>query len=118
MTNARLEILKNEDVFTIAFTDSRILDDTNINKIGEELFAIVAEHSPVKMILDFEKVDYLSSAVLGKLVALHKKVAKGAGKLVLCGIKPSILEIFRITKLVKVFVIRDSLDEAAASLGS
>ena len=115
MSNAAIDIKVLNGVQTISFVDSRILDDTNINRIGEELFQVVEDNEHVKIVLDFGNVDYLSSAVLGKLVALHKKVAKATGTLILCNIKPSIMEIFKITKLVKVFSIHETLDEASAA---
>jgi anti-sigma B factor antagonist len=58
--------------------------------------------------IDFSNVEYLSSAVLGKLVAIHKKVQEGKGQLKLACIKPAIKEVFKITKLDKVFDIHDT----------
>ena len=57
------------------------------------------------LIIDFSTVSYLSSAVLGKLMAIHKGVSATKGVLVLCGITPNILEVFKITKLDKLFSI-------------
>jgi anti-sigma B factor antagonist len=47
----------------------------------------------------------MSSAALGKLITLNKKVQAAGGKLILCNIDPQIREVFEITKLDKLFVI-------------
>lgn len=52
-----------------------------------------------KIVLNFGNVEYLSSAALGILITLNKKLIASGGKLLLCNIDPQIYEIFGITKL-------------------
>jgi anti-sigma B factor antagonist len=54
----------------------KILDEQNIQLIGEQLFALVDNDKKKKIVLDFSNVDYLSSAALGKIIALNNKVKK------------------------------------------
>lgn len=109
---ARLDIRQRGDVTVVSFLDKKILDESNIDEIGRELLGLVEESSQIKLLLDFANVQYLSSAALGKLITLNKRVAEDSGKLVLCSIRPQIYEVFQITKLNKVFDIAD--DEAMA----
>ncbi|MBI4613248.1 MAG: STAS domain-containing protein [Planctomycetes bacterium] len=105
---ARLLVEQNGDVTVVYFQDTGILDERNINLIAEELFGIVETKNKIKLLLNFEKVEYLSSAVLGKLVALQKKVKEFKGDLHLCCIRESILKVFQVTKLDKLFKIYDN----------
>ena len=100
-----LVINRQGDVIIASFMHSKLLDETNIHAIGVELLALVDQNKSLKLIIDFSTVSYLSSAVLGKLMAIHKGVSATKGVLVLCGITPSILEVFKITKLDKLFSI-------------
>lgn len=109
---ARLLVEQNGDVTVVYFQDTGILDEQNITRIATELFGIVESHVKPKIILNFEKVEYLSSAVLGKLVALQKKVAEFKGTLHLCCIRESILKVFKVTKLDKLFKIFDGQQRA------
>ena len=102
------------DVTIVSFLDKKILDEVHIQEIGEELFSMVEEKYKVKMLLNFENVEYLSSAALGKLITLNKRIKTENGQLKLCNIKENIYEVFRITKLNKIFEIYDS-EEAAVS---
>lgn len=102
----RLEVEDIGDVTVVNFTDKKILDEQNIQVIGEQLFSLVDELGRKKILLNFSNVEYLSSAALGKFITLNKKVNGAGGKLILCAIDPTIYEVFEITKLNKVFTIQ------------
>jgi anti-anti-sigma factor len=71
----------------------------------DQLFESVEMRLGMRLVLDFSDVHYLSSAALGKLINLKRKVATVRGKLRLRGIHPDLLEIFRITRLDQVLEI-------------
>jgi len=102
----RLEVEDIGDVTVVNFTDRKILDEQNIQVIGEQLFSLVDEAGRKKILLNFGNVEYLSSAALGKLITLNKKLQTAGGKLILCNIDPQIYEVFEITKLNKLFNIK------------
>jgi len=108
----RLEVESIGDVTVVNFIDKKILDEQNIQKIGEDLFSLVDDSGHGKILLNFGNVEYLSSAALGKFITLNKKVQAAKGKLVLCNIEPQIYEVFEITKLNKLFNIQK--DEQSA----
>jgi anti-sigma B factor antagonist len=108
----RLEVEDIGDVTVVSFTDKKILDEQNIQVIGEQLFGLVDDSGRTKLLLNFSNVEYMSSAALGKLITLNKKIQAAGGKLVLCSIDPQIREVFEITRLDKVFVIRGDEQEA------
>lgn len=112
MSEKRINIQTVKDVQHVTFNESRILDESSIKAIYDELTQLVEKTPKIKLILDFDQVDYLSSAVLGKLVALNKEILKDKGHLVLTNIKAPILEVFRITKLDKVLDIKENAFES------
>src|SRR5271170_8026053 len=102
----RLEVEESGDVTIVQFIDRKILDEQNIQKIGEDLFSLVDELGRKKILLNFSNVEYLSSAALGKFITLNKKAQMAGGKLVMCNINEDIFEVFEITKLNKLFNIQ------------
>src|SRR6059058_5967028 len=82
----RLEVEEIGDVTVVNFVDRKILDEQNIQIIGEQLFSLVDEDGRRKILLNFGNVEYLSSAALGKLITLNKKVNAVGGRLILCNI--------------------------------
>ena len=102
---SRLQTETIGDVLVVNFIDRKILDEQNIQIIGEQLFSLVDEAGRRKILLNFGNVEYLSSAALGKLITLNKKLQAAGGRLILCNIDPQIYEVFEITKLNKLFNI-------------
>ena len=108
----RIEVNQTDNVTVVRFIDRKIIDEAPISELGEELFALIESEGKDAILLNFSDVEFLSSAALGKLITLDKKVKAGGGQLKLCNIRPQIYEVFAITKLNKLFDIRE--DEAAA----
>jgi anti-sigma B factor antagonist len=102
----RLEVEQIGDVTVVNFIDRKILDEQNIQIIGDQLFGLVDHDGLRKLLLNFGNVEYLSSAALGKLITLNKKLQGVGGRLVLCNIDPQIYEVFEITRLDKFFNIQ------------
>jgi len=115
----RLVCEPHGDVTIVNFTDRKILDELNIKEIGDELFDLVDKHGKKDILVNFTNVDYLSSAALGKLITLNKKMHAQNGRLKFCAISPTIIEVFQITKLDKFFDIHpteaDALDAFQSS---
>ena len=111
----RLEVEDIGDVTVVNFVDRKILDEQNIQIIGEQLFSLVDEVGRRKLLLNFGNVEYLSSAALGKLITLNKKLQSVGGRLILCNIDPQIYEVFVITKLNKLFEIHETAADALKS---
>jgi anti-sigma B factor antagonist len=111
-TTRRLDIEEIGDITIAKFIDRKILDENNIQVIGNQLFGLIDEERRTKIILDFSNVEYLSSAALGKLITMEKKVKAAKGKLRLCCIRPEIYEVFAITKLNRLFKICEDQERA------
>ena len=87
-----------------------VLDALNVSEFGGELLRFVRNHAGVNLLLDFERVDYLSSAVLTELLKVHQACADSGGGLRLCSLNPDIRKVFEITNLDQHFVIYEDLD--------
>ncbi len=110
----RLEVNEVGDVTVVHFRDQKIIEDLGIQELGQELFQLVEVANCRKMVLNFSAVDFLSSAALGKLITLDKKMKTKSGKLRLCNIRPEIYEVFAITRLNRLFDIKDEEADALA----
>lgn len=112
-------VVKYEDEIAIAvLTEERILEDREIQALEETFMPLIEQNEGLRLIIDFSEVRFLSSSVLGLLIRISKKIYEGEGQLRLCGIAPKIMEIFRITRLDRIFEIYDSQIEALNSLNA
>ncbi len=111
-SDRRIDIEEINGVTVARLLEKKILDEANIEALGQEMFALVDKDGRKKIILDFTHVEYLSSAALGKLITMHKRTTTVKGKLVLCSIQKDILDVFKITQLNKVLTLCTDLDDA------
>jgi len=63
-------------------------------------------------ILDFSRLDYISSAGLRSLIVLGKKAAGKGGRVVLAAVKDTVKEVFAISGFDKIFAIEESVEAA------
>jgi len=112
-----IDVEESQGVICVLFRENSILDEANIRAIGEDLMELTEIHSEIKLLLNFDGVNYLSSGMLGKLIALHKKVKSDKGKLRLCSIKPQIFDVFSVTKLDRVLDIHPDKESAMSAFG-
>jgi len=90
-----------------------VLSAGNVGTFGEEVLTYVNTHPKLNLVLSFENVDYLSSAVLTELLRIKKAVDALEGRMRLAGVGQMIREIFAITNLDQVFTMdSDSVDAA------
>jgi anti-sigma B factor antagonist len=101
-----------DGILTVVFDDARILDEVKLEEVGKELLEMLNKTTEERVILDFRNVKFMSSSMLGKLVQVHKKCGEFKVKMKLCSIDPEIRQVFKITKLDKLFDIQ--ADEATA----
>lgn len=114
-TGSRLRVAEQDGITRIEFVDRNILDEANIQQIGDEISQIIDEQESPRLLISFENVDHLSSAALGTLITINNKIRGKDGQLRLANIDPQIYEVFVITKLNKLFEIHDGSEQAIAS---
>jgi anti-anti-sigma factor len=115
-TPRRIKVTDSGKVTVVTFNDSKIIDEVEIQEFGQELYDLVEREGRKKIILNFGNVEFLSSAALGKLIGFDKRVKQHGAELILSNIRPEIYEVFAITKLTKLFVIKDDEADALAAI--
>lgn len=111
-THRRISVSDNNGVSVVRFIDKKIVDSGSIEQLGEELNSLVTVEKLNKILLNFDSVEFMSSAALNKLISLNSKVKAAAGRLKLCCLRADIKEVFTITRLDRVFDLRKTEAEA------
>jgi anti-sigma B factor antagonist len=99
---------------------ARIADKRIDASAGPDLKAKVGariEQGAQKLVLDLTDVEFVDSTGLGAILAVVKRVP-ASGSVVLCGCRPTLVDLMRLTRLDRVFKIYGSQDEATAALSA
>ena len=111
-------LTRNEgNVLLAYFQDVRIIDESRINGLGQELMELVNNSNNEKIILNFQNVSFMSSAMIGKLVLFGKQCKTAKVNLRMCNINDNVEEVFNLMKLGKVFSIDKSEEVSLKKIG-
>jgi len=111
----RIDVKKVADITIAVCKDMKLNDDLVIQEWGDQLLALLDDKSCRKVLVNFERVLFMSSSALRGLITLNKKVKDCNAKLFLCGIDDNIMEAFRITRLDTIFTIKKNEDDGVRS---
>ena len=117
MTEVQLVVHSIHDVVVVNLGESTILDGTTIESIGKQLYVLVDEQAQRKVLLNFSRVKFLSSMMLGVLIRLQKRSAAIKGRVVIVGLRPDLHKVFKITRLEKLFDFYGDEKDALSSFG-
>jgi len=112
----RISVEYEGNATIVTFTDEKILEEKDIQALQESIMSVVEQSEHINLILDFCNVRFLSSAVLGLLIRISKRIYQRDGQLKLCNINSKIYEVFKITRLTKIFDIYKDLKSATSDL--
>ena len=106
--------VQNFDKYTVVeFRTASLMDPIMLEEIGSQLYRLVDDEDRRKLVLDFEKVQYLSSQAIGIVLTLNKKLAAlRHSKLVLCGVGPKLMDLLKITRLDRILTVKPTQQEA------
>ena len=64
------------------------------------------------IILDFDKLEYISSIGLRAVLTIRTQIQKTAGRLVLVSLRDKVIEVFRTSKLLDIFQVHKDVEDA------
>jgi anti-sigma B factor antagonist len=110
-----LQIEPVGEVVVATFTEADILDLDMIRGLGDQLLGL-ADDEGRRIVLDFQHVSRLSTALLGKVVALQQRLKKLGGRLALCQVAPHLKDAMNLLKIPQLVPIYKHEQEALEKL--
>ncbi len=111
-----LHVEQTGAVTVVRFVLPEVLHADVIDSVGERLFSLVEDQGKRLLLLDFVAVRKLSSALLGRLVGLHRKLLTVGGRLALCGMDAEVRRVFDLCQLQRLLHLYPDQPAALAAL--
>lgn len=92
----------------------RRLDASVALTFKQQVLDVVGQ-SNNNVLLDFSHVDFIDSSCLGALVSILKSL-NGKGELVLCSLNSNIHNLFKLTRMDRIFAIKENRQDAMQML--
>lgn len=110
----RLQEQKQGDFLIVRPLEKRI-DASTAAEFKEKMSAWIDAGSR-RIVLNLSEVDFIDSSGLGAIISGLKKIG-GNGCLVICALRETVMSLFRLTRMDRVFDIFPSEDAALGALG-
>jgi anti-anti-sigma factor len=91
------------------------IDTTTAGVLEGRLAPLVALAQP-RIVIDFSRVDYISSAGLRILLIAARRVQDGRGRLALCGLGDAVRQVFYLAGFLPLFLIAATRAEAVEQI--
>lgn len=90
-----------------------LMDPVKLDELSDQLNHLVVTEDNRRVVLDFRRVEYISSQAIGILMGLHKRMVALKGILVLCGVNARLTQLLQLTRLDKVIKVTAGQKDAA-----
>lgn len=108
----QFKVENEKGVAVLTLAQARIHEHEAIKQLGEELTELTDKPENQQLLFDMAAVEFISSAVLNKLIVLDKQLKSAGGQLAFSGLRPQVAEVFSITRLNQLFPIYESKKQA------
>ena len=107
-----LAVEQRDAVTIVHFRDQNDLNGGALEETGAELYELAEDDERDELLISFSGVYSLSSAALGKLLMVKRKMNAHGGAVKICDLDAGIQDIFAFTNLTNIFHVLE--DEAQA----
>jgi anti-sigma B factor antagonist len=105
----RVEVLQDGSAHVVTVQGS--LADEGNTRAKEVFLQLLGQH-PTRIVVDLVAMDYISSSGIGLLVSVLRRCRQRGISMAVCGLKPEILELFKLTRLSQVFEVFENREKA------
>lgn len=104
-----------DGVMILDFGTTSILDQDQVDSVGSELSEVAGSPELTRILLDLNRIDFMSSAMIGEFLSFNTKCQEKGTKVRVCNLSSDMQELFRMTSLNSVFDIHKTREEAMAA---
>lgn len=108
---------KSGTVNVVELTLPHTLDIQEFDRLNESMLQLIRAEPDGQWVLDLSQLSYMGSAALGLLVNLRQQIKQSGGRLVLCGLSPELLHVFKTCCMEKLFRIVKGRKDAISTAG-
>ena len=106
----------SDDAIIVRVAVELLTEDVNLEQFGHELFALVEQFGCRRLVVDLNEVRVVTSAGLGKMITLHRKMHRHQGSVVFCDVQPAVEDVLRTSRLITYLSVAANQQAALAAL--
>lgn len=115
---ADIESFAEAGVRVVRLCDPQIVGEDYVHRAGIKLTKIINEMQEAALVLNMEKVKFMASAMIGKIVLLSKQCKSKEIGFCVCSLDSNVAEAIQLTQIDKILPIFENLESAISSANS
>jgi len=109
------QVSRSGSVNVVDLTLPHTLDIQEFDRLNDSILALVRRELEGAWVLDLSRLSYMGSAALGLMVNLRQQIKQSGGRLVLCGLSPQLMHIFKTCCMERLFKIVKTREDAVTA---
>jgi anti-sigma B factor antagonist len=105
-----------DDIVIVGVSVELLTEDVNLEQFGHELFALVEQFGCRRIVVNLSEVRMVTSAGLGKLITMHRKMHRHQGNVIFCHLQAAVADVLRTSRLITYLQVADDVKAALAAL--
>ncbi len=114
MSDQQVTTIDRRDGLVVAVVEQADMDAEATNRMRAEVLAAAEESRASNVVLDLSKVAFFPSMALGAIVVVLNTLKQHGQKFILVGLQPAVRDALAVTRLDKLFEIRDDVEDVLA----
>ena len=106
----------DDDAIVVVVPIELLTEDVNLEQFGHELYALVEQFGCRRLVVNLQAVRVVTSAGLGKMITLHRKMHRHEGHVVFCHVQKDVEDVLKTSRLITYLTIASDVDAALAAL--
>ena len=111
-----LTLQQADDAVVVGVGVQLLTEDVNLDQFGHELFALVEQFGCRRLVVNLNEVQMVTSAGLGKLITLHRKMHRHKGTVYFCHLQEAVEDVLRTSRLITYLQVAPDVAAALAAL--
>ena len=115
-TSRDILVRPEDDALVVHLLCQSLVFNDDIERVSKAMDRAVEESRASAVVVEFSAVRQVSSGLISKILALDRRLKEQKRRLILCGLRTDVLEVFNLLRLNKLFeIVKDeyiALDEA------
>ena len=111
-----LRLEQADDAVIVGVAVDLLTEDVNLEQFGHELFALVEQFGCRRLVVNLGEVRMVTSAGLGKLITLHRKMHRHRGSVFFCHLQEAVEDVLKTSRLITYLQVAPDVAAALAAL--
>jgi anti-sigma B factor antagonist len=111
-----LRLEQSDDAVIVGVAVDLLTEDVNLEQFGHELFALVEQFGCRRLVVNLGEVRMVTSAGLGKLITLHRKMHRHRGSVFFCHLQEAVEDVLKTSRLITYLQVAPDVAAALAAL--